>query len=405
MNSRQFVVLLFCLLQLSAPLLAQDLPFDKLSDCDALAQVLRALQRPISRSCRSPKNQLEVRLMHHLQMTPKLSSCLLEGTPTNRLAGFSCIDLQSKGNRELVCFHPIAGSALRKYRDNYDSARTDRYKQAAANCPGTNRDASEAPNSLFPEVLYPIAKADFGFVLGLGTSRLPLARAYHGFGSVDPSLAIDTSAIEVFDLTKYEPGQASQRETDSTASVGDWKFEIHDMPRESQRDFARPFEQASGERIGVRFRLIMITTGRSSNVSLDYRKTHLEGWQTAIADFLEGEGFRNLTRQEFASTPFRNTDAMRDFMVKHMPYGSSEFASRTLGPHLVVLVDDDDARCNKIAEVIVGEPEEGVKNDHGGMGLMAFTIGSCRDDGGPDEVLDPLIQQETERLKKEVKQP
>lgn len=405
MISRPFLVCLCCLLLMSAGALAQNPPLDKLSDCNGLGQTLSMLQRPLSRSCRSPRNQLEERLMSNLRMTSSLSACLLVTPPTARLTSFSCIDVDIQGNRELACFRLIDDSVLRKYQDDYDPALAYGYKQAAANCPSTNRDASEAPNSLFPQLLFPIAKPSFGFVVGLGDSRIPLARAYHGFGNVAPDLALTGAAIEVFDVTQYKPGQANQGGADSTDSVGDWKFEINDMPRESQRDFARPFEEASGERIGVRIRMITISSGHPLSIPFQDRQSDLDSWQQAIAIYLTGEGFRSLTRQEFASTPFHNTDAMRDFMVKHMPYGSSDFVRRTLGPNLVVLVDDDDNDCNKVAEAIVAEPEEGVKNDEGGMGFMVFTIGRCRDDGGPDAVLDDLLQHETEILKKEVKRP
>jgi hypothetical protein len=44
---------------MSAATLAQNLNLDKLSDCDTMAQVQSTLQRPVSRSCRTPRNQLE----------------------------------------------------------------------------------------------------------------------------------------------------------------------------------------------------------------------------------------------------------------------------------------------------------------------------------------------------------
>jgi len=405
MSFRAFLVFLCCLLHMSASALAQDVRLDKLSDCHTLALVQSTLQRPVSRSCRAPRNQLEDRLMSRLGTTPRLSACLLLTPPTARLAGFSCIDVGFEGTRELICFQPIDDLALRRYHANYDPAQTYSYKQAAAGCVGTNRDASEAPNTLFPQLLSPIAKADFGFVVGLGESRTPLTLAYHGFGSIDPDLALSSSALEVFDMTQSEPGQANQAQADSTDSVGDWNFEIYDMPRESQRDFAGPFERASGERISVRMRLITISTIHSSNTPLEDHKSDLENWLKEIADYLKGEGFRSLTPEELARTPFHNTDAMRDFLVKNSPFGNRDFFRRMLGPHLVFLVNEEDEDCNKVAEAFVAEPEEGVKNDRGGAGLMAFTMGRCRTDGGPDEVLDQMIQQETEILENEVRRP
>jgi hypothetical protein len=403
MNSQVFLVCLCCLLPMSSAAQAQDLRLDKLSDCNTLAQAQSMLQQPVSRSCRSPRNRLEERLISMVQITPRLSACLLVTPPTARLAGFSCIDLGYQGTRELVCFNSIDDRAVRKYQDNYDPEWAYRYKRAAAGCLGTNGDASEAANSLFPQSLFPIAKGRFGFVVGLGGSRIPLARAYHGFGSIDPGVAYSGSDLEVFDMIQIVSVQ-SPPAADSTDSIGDWKFDIYDAPEESQRDLVRPLEQASGKHIGVRSRVITISTTHSSNTPFQNRASDLERSQQAIADDLKGEGFRNLTPAELGSMPFGSTDGLRDAIIKNMNYGTRAFLARTVGPHVVFVVNDEDDDCNKLGEAFVFEPEKEAKSDHGGMGLSVFTIGRCRSDGGPDEVLDSIVQQETSVLKNEVRQ-
>jgi hypothetical protein len=403
MSSQALLVFLYCLLPISTVAVAQDLRLDKLSDCSTLAQAQSMLQQPVSQSCRSPRNQLEGRLMSMVQITPRLSACLLVTPPSARLAGFSCVDLGYQGTRELLCFNRIDDLTVRKYQDNYDPEWAYRYKRTAAGCAGTNGDASEAGNSLFPQSLSPIATARFGFVVGLGGSRIPLARAYHGFGSIDPSLAGSGSDLEVFDMIQIVSVQ-NPPVANSTDSIGEWKFDIYDTPEEFQRDLARPFEQASGKRIGVRLRVITISTTHSSNTPFEDRASDLERSQQAIADDLKDEGFRSLTPAELASMGLGNTDAMRAAIIKNMNYGPRASLNRTLGPHVVFLVNDEDDDCNKLGEAFVFQPEKEVKSDRGGMGLSVFTIGRCRSDGGPDEVLDPIIQQETEVLKNEVRQ-
>jgi hypothetical protein len=64
-----------------------------------------------------------------------------------------------------------------------------------------------------------------------------------------------------------------------------------------------------------------------------------------------------------------------------------------------VMVDEEDDDCNKVAYALVTEPENDVKNDHGGLVLYIFTMGRCRGEGGPDDVLDPMIRTETKTWK------
>ena len=400
MTWRSFLVSLACLSGMSVAVVAQGLNLDKLSDCNTLAQVQSMLQRTVSRSCRPPHNPLEERLMSRLQITPRISACLLVSPPTNRLAGFSCVDVDSQGAREVGCFRTVDDRAVRMYRDNYDASAAYRYKKSAAGCPGTNGDASEAPNSLFPSMLSIIGKPGFGFALGFGTAKVPQTLAYHGFGAIDPAFGLSNSALEVFDMFHV---QTVNKETNAIDSFGEWKFDIDDIPAESRRDFIRNFEQTSGMRLDLRVRMIAITTIHSTNSPARDRRNDLEEWQRIIGDDLKGDGFRELTARELAGTPFRNTEELRDLMLKNMPFANRDFLRRTLGPHLLFLVNDDDEDCYKVAEGMVMEPEEGVKNDRGGMGLIAFAVGRCRSDGGVSKVLDELIHQETELLEREVR--
>ncbi len=399
MSLPSFLVYLSCLSGVSVTMLAQGLNLDKLSDCNTLGQVQSMLQRAVSRSCRLPRDPLEERLMSRLQIAPRVSACLLATPPTDRLAGFSCVDLDFHGDREVACFRIMDDRAVRTYQDNYDAKAAYRYKRSAAGCPGTNGDASEAANTLFPSTLSIIGKPVFGFALGFGTAKIPQTLAYHGFGSIDPALGLTGSALEVFEMFHV---QTDNKETNAIDSFGEWKFDISDVPAQTRRDFITNVEQASGMRIDLRVRIIAITTTHSTNTSAGDRKNHLEEWQRTIGNDLKGDGFRELTAKELANTPFRNTDDLRDLMLKNAPFGNRDFLHRTLGPHVLLLVKDDDEDCIKVAEGMVMEPEEGAKNDHGGMGLIAFAVGRCRSDGGARKVLDGLIQQETELLEDQV---
>ena len=115
----------------------------------ASRKIIRTLRQRISVSCRSPRDRLETRLLNHLK-TSQLNPCLLATPPTSRLATFSCVRVNSQNAREFICFRQVDDRAVRKYQDDYDPEQAFNYKTAAAACPVTNHDASEAPNSLFP---------------------------------------------------------------------------------------------------------------------------------------------------------------------------------------------------------------------------------------------------------------
>jgi hypothetical protein len=387
------------LLLLFGQMAAQDLVLDKLSDCDALDRVQSMLEDSVSDSCRPPRDEAERKLMSQLRYVPRAKVCLLSSPPTHRFAGFSCIDIAETGSRELVCYRTISSRSLKEYQNKDDATQGYRYKKAAAHCPSTNGDAADAPDSLFPQVLTVIGKPELGFIVGMGNEKKPHTRAYHGFGDLDPELHLSSSAFEVFDMLKVESSNADN-EGDNSIAEGSWNFEIIDAPPESQRDFARAFQQASGQRIAVRLRIININSAHASKIPFDTRKENLDSWQEAVGSYLDDQGFRSLTRAELSGTPFSNIDQMRDFMAKHMPYGQR---NNDLGPHVVFRVKDDDDDCNEVALAIVTEPKEGVSNDFGGLGLSTFTIGRCRDAGGPGNMLDSLIDDETDVIKDGVK--
>jgi hypothetical protein len=188
-------------------------------------------------------------------------------------------------------------------------------------------------------------------------------------------LAIAGSGVEVSDMTQFA---SDQKMITCTDRRGDWKFDILDIPKEGERELARRFTQAYNEPVDVRMQLITITTLHSSKAPLEDRENDLDKWQQATANYLNGKGLRKLTPADFANSSFQDTDALRDLIAQNLPYGNR---SMRLGPPIMVLANDRDNDCLKLAWGFVLEPEQDVKNDHGGMGLYDFTIGSCRREG------------------------
>lgn len=395
---------LVCLCVLCTVVLGQNISLDKLSDCAMIYSLQRTLNEPASTSCRTPHDPAEQHLMSLLSASPQLRTCLLQKPPSNRLAGFSCFDIRGSGSREVLCFHGIAAHELQQYQDNYDPVVAYRYEASAMDCPATNKVASAAPNSLFPQTLAPIATASFGFVVGLGKSPAPAARVYHGFGLLDPSIGMGNRALEVVDATWSMQVTADQPGITRSAGAT-WREDVVDMPAESQRDFARPFEQAWGERIGVRMRIITISAGGSSQASSADRAGDVDAAQQGIASYLQASGFRNLTSSELANTPFGDTDKMRDLIVQHAPYGYRNSLKGRVASHMVFMVDERVEDCNKVAEVFGVKPEEGVKSDRGGMLLNVFTVGNCAGNGDPNVILDQIIARETEIVRQKMEQP
>ena len=376
----------------------QDVSLDKLSDCETIADVRKAIDHPVSTSCRSPRNPLERELMSRLRVAPGVNACLLATAPTARLARFSCIDLEMKGTREVSCFTIMDARAVTRFRPQFDAKRTYDYKQAAANCPGTNHDAAEAALSLFPQTLSPIAKPEFGFVVGLGDARVPLGLAYHGFALVNPALLSDSAAIEIFDMFRNPTAAPASPfgGVDSTETIGRWTFSVHDEMM-ATKELAQNIERQSGLRVGMKARIVELTLVRAADTPVRSRTNDLENWQEAIVDDLKDRGFRSLSRAEMAQMRLPNGNDLREQLIGRVPYSQRGFLEHSLGQP-IFLIDDSDDRCSKVTTIVIGLPEDGVKNDYGGMMFSTTAVGACVRAGGPDRVSSDLLGRETKIL-------
>lgn len=205
-----------------------DINFDKLSDCAGLVKMRTMLDSPPSLDCRTARGALETKMMSQFDAAQEV--CLMVSPPVPRLAGFSCIDSSYEGNRDLSCFRSVDKNLLRRYIKDYDvvyRARALRYLDDAGNCAAGNGSAAAVPESLFPAQFKVVARANFGFALGIRKERASKSRAYHGYADVDPDVETAFGAVEVFDIFNLQ--QAFTDEKTLAESGKELSVEIDDL--------------------------------------------------------------------------------------------------------------------------------------------------------------------------------
>lgn len=384
----------------------QDIRLDKLSDCVGLAAIRMRLDSPIGRNCRSPRDPIETRLMSMLATSDQNKACLLITPPTDKLNGYSCIDLQINSDRELSCFHIADSSVLSRYVTDYDSrysTSVKAYLKAASQCPIGSGDASEAPPSTFPSVFKAFAgtslKTGFGFTLIIGKRADHNALAYHGYAKLDPVLARNPyGAVEVFDMFKLNQSSGSTYEEAESGHSGAKIVDSTDVVRQAETLLSRRF----GLPVTAKVRILELTYGGTRDIKLATRKDDLKTWQLGIESILKRHGYRELTRAEINEMhldPKQLGNTLRGLL----PYGNREAAKRMISPNVIFLLNDETDSCTQIAEVFAVEPVEDVEEDYGQLATVLLGAGDCRRQKRPSGSLsDDILGKVTEYISEEI---
>jgi hypothetical protein len=374
---------------------------NKLSDCQGLHRIQTSLDSPISRDCRLARNQVEHVLMVQFARTLGVSACLLS-SPVDFLTGFACVELALQGkSREILCFKGIRKSTLDNYMKTYDAVYRElaiKYVDDAGRCSVGTGDASATPDSVFPPPLKIVAKARFGFALVLGDRK---GQVYHGYADLDPSIDDGAGgALEVFDFFKLFKIDSSP--TSIISASNEFTLEVNDV-LDARRNAANTLQQQYNKPAVAKMRFIDLKYTGTKDIPFSQRKNDLDSWQRGVGSELKNAGFRELTPDELAKTPFGDPDSLRDMIANNLPFGVRELKHQTIGPHFVFLVDDRYDPCTAVAEVMVLEPEPEVKIDYGTVGIMLTGLGNCYNAQRPGGTLsDQLLVKVTQHLKEAV---
>jgi hypothetical protein len=373
-----------------------------LSDCVSMGRISAHLNEPIERRCRSAESRLEAELTGQLAADPQVSACLLYPDSPTSLTGFSCVDVTIPHYREITCVRPVDPATVSDYIAHYDSEYRDgeyAYLRHATSCSVTNKSATTASPSLFPQILFRLAKPRLGFVTGIGTGLTPRGRAYHGFADVDPSVSKGT--IEVFDMFKADD---SVLPTETSENIPKGITVSVDDELEAARNYEKLVLNKAHINIAVRFRTIKITIGGDRNIPESRRRTDLDNWQSGVGDLLENNHFRELTSDELGQTPFSSTDDIREFLLSNGPFATKQTLGATLGPHVLFLIDDHFEGCGRAAGVLVAEPQKGIASDYGGLMVYAIAFGYCGNSRASGEYLQQIIEKSTRYVQTQVRQ-
>jgi hypothetical protein len=400
MNTFRFLLSLSYLLICQLSLGQDRVALDKLSDCEGLAKIRATLDTPVSRNCRLPHGRIEKKLMSLLKSASDVQECLLSSAPTNPLSGFSCVDLVlNDGERELTCFRSVERSLLDNYQRDFDAVyneRAVRYKDAASKCSVGNGDVSTAPDSVFPEVLVEVARPRFAFALKIGDDMKSLA--YHGYADLNPDIQDQAGAIEVFDVFKLRRPGASP--PDISPPSGQLELTIDDLPQVRATAATRLGRQF-GQPVIAKIRSIDFKYGGRADVPLAKRESDLDEWQEGISSILVDAGFRELSTSELEQMHL-DPNTMGDLVARNLPFGQR--GQLRFSRHMSVLIDDRYDSCTAIGELLVLQPEEGVKESYGTIAILLLGTGDCHRLQRRDAALsDELLNKATQYVREEAK--
>jgi hypothetical protein len=390
---RRLCNLSFSVLLCTSAIYAQSVLLNKLSDCETLRTISSIVRGPVSTACRLPRNPLEREVMSRIGPSSSVRACLLATAPAPRLAGFSCLDFEVDGNRRLSCFAPIDSRAIENYHETYSPEIGYRYKAAAAACPITNGDADEAPRSVFPQSLGPVAKPEFGFVVGIGNTRQPLGLAFHGFASIDPRFGADGTALEIVDIFHNTSSEAAAAgTTNSRLTIGPWSVSIDDATKPAS-DLAQSIERMTGMNARAKIRLMEFKLTAGADGPTGSKKDNLAMLLESVVGDLEEKGFREPTQAEMRNMP----QNPQEQILGSVPYSQRDSLQRSMGKFSLMISDDDNG-CGKSVSLMTILPASGVKNDFGGFGLNIIVFGPCREFGGAERTAADLLRRETRIL-------
>jgi hypothetical protein len=397
---RLLLLACMCVLASQWALSQSDINLDLLNDCAGLAKVRAVLDSHISEDCKRPRNSLETKMMSQFIDGQDIRACLLVSPPVPMLSRFTCIDLSYEGTRELACLRSVDERLLKRYVADYDLYRTPviQYLNAAAQCPAGNGDATAAPKSVFPPVFKVAARANFGWVLGLGKQLVSDTRAYHGYADVDPEVEQTLGGAEVFDVFSLHQSPSAKL---IPASIGETlKVETDDLS-EAREKMSEQLGRLFNVPVDAKIRLFEFKYSGPKDIPLSKRQSDLDGWQEAISSTLGQAGFRRLTRKDLEGTQFRDPDDLGKWMIQHLPWGSRQHAAEMFSSRVVFRIDDRLNSCTRIGEVFVQKPEEDVRADYGGIAILLMDEGHDCDDAEVSS--DDVIDKATTYLRGEVK--
>lgn len=358
---------------------------DILTACADMAQLyeyLKARPVPSSNTCRAANGPIETVLLERTRVDAS-SFCFMQAAPVPSLKGFTCVrTLESASLASLVCFRSASISDIKLYKEQYGQKFAEpvsNYLSAAAACHASNGDTSQAERLSLPWLLSLVSRFDFGFVTLLGKKRLSDSEVVHGYATTDPSIQGATpSALEFVYVTVDNPRYSPDAQR---KKAGDWVVLIDDS--KGANDFINQEWRKRGAPLTIDMTHYTLERRTTVSVAQDTKLALIKRLQTAIAESLEEEGYEAISDDDIMAKTGKSTTETLGEVTKRMPFGTRDAPRGTLGPTMLILLNERRPRCTKdgagamSAFLASGQPIPQVASDYGSVGLMLLSMGAC----------------------------
>jgi hypothetical protein len=361
-----------------------EINFAILNQCDDVAAVYEKLsQHTLNGQCRRPQTKLERRLSIRFPSSTSASLCFLTDAPADFLDGYDCMLQSSETNaaETLVCFRTAAIGDLAEYEDNFPTvyaAPIARYLDEAAKCPVSHGIASNGAPTLFPFLLTPIARYDFGWILSLGSKTPAESSVFHGFARVDPSIA--SSEAKAIEFVYFIYGATSPSDNLPLRTIGPWHIRV-----QRGGEFDAEFQKAlTANHVPVMVGSAFFDITRESDTALSAAAKNrlISKFEDRIADGLTNEGFEPVPDEELTDTDGNSIeDQLRQLIrQKFTPFGLQAKAREFGG--LIVMRKTRQLNCVSNRGIVMAiiasmKPIPNVASDYGNIGLILEGVGTC----------------------------
>ncbi|MGH8083502.1 MAG: hypothetical protein ACREP7_23200 [Lysobacter sp.] len=377
---------------------AASLDLNKLSACEDVAYVMNELEssdEPFSDQCRLPKTEFERVLVAKQVAMPGAKYCFMDLPKVPSLSGFGCIQTSYESSHGLVCFRPVDGDLIPRYRDDYTSsheADVRAYLQAASDCKGTNGDSSVDASIIVLPFLVNVARAEFGYRVSIGQGQTTDKYVQHGVAGIDPALA--GRIPQAVEYVNYVTG-AKFPEADHAREKVRFDDKILTF---SRNDLAELTQMKLLKQANLKMSVLEFALERKplSGPSTSGQTEILNGVRSDVRRFLLGERFQKMSDEKLRSISGLSAADHMKKLQDNLPYGTRAAVTGRLDYELEVYFNEAPGVCPGsgavMANLMLRKPRERSSLDLGDVAIQIMGIGDCGESRAADKYLKGLEQ-------------
>lgn len=355
---------------------AAEIELDRINACKDISEAFSFLKRS-SAICRPATGVIESAIRDAVSGSEAML-CFMEHPPVASLSGFRCIQSSYQGGRAITCYRPAPAELLVDYKVNYVkrySAQVSSYIEEAKSCPGSNGDASRTIETVFPQILMPVAAHEFGFNVQYGNTKPGSSLVSHGFAKTSPE--VFKRGPDAIEYVVFSEGMTTAQTARTTH--GNWRLQVDPMA-DSGSQIVKALKRQGLDTYVAAFDIDIERSPRASVISKN--PSLPEELSSVVVSTLEDEGFEEMSDDDLEQHTGMTREEMIETAFKGVSFGARNLMDG-LRPQIRLLMKTSGLPCTRGGRGAIGtylfmiEGEQDVQVSFGSFSLMVLGFGSC----------------------------